>query len=453
MMISMRSIRTRLLASSILWVVLALIITGFILFQLFKDHLERQLDAQLRLHLNELLSRIEISENDFSPAKTPLSDPRFRKPFSGMYWQINTENQEVFRSRSLWDVTLPVPKKIGLPEGVKYSKIVGPQGKVLQSAERIVFIPGNSTKIHLIVAADGSSVTKLSDDFAQILLISLLLLAAGLILSIIAQVTIGLRPLNHLREELSLVREGEKELLEGPFSSEIKPLVDELNALILRYNELITRARTHASNLSHGLKTPLTILQNEVHILDETLDVKHSEIVKSQLKQIERLINYHLTRANVVGNTNLTGQYIKPAQRIKALAEILGRVYEGTNITIEDGSEIDRSLKINPVDFDEILGNLMDNACKWAEFNVLVSLKTKNNNMVVSVEDDGPGLPIDQREAVFQRGLRLDENAPGSGLGLAIVRDIIETYEGHVTLTDSLSGGVRVELYFNNLIN
>ena len=453
MLIGAQSLRTRLLAGSILWVAMALIITGVILFQLFKGHLERQLDTQLHLHLDELLSRIEISDKDLVQAIEPLSNPRFRKPFSGMYWQVITENDIIFRSRSLWDISLPFPKVMDQPEGVIYRQITGPQDTLLRSVERIVFIPGKDIKIHLIVAADGDDVTNLSGDFAQILSIALLLLAIGLVLTVIAQVTIGLRPLNHLREELSLVHEGRKKILEGPFSSETKPLVEELNALILRYNKLIERARTHASNLSHGLKTPLTILQNEVFILDEVLDDKHSEIFKSQLKQIERLINYHLARANVVGNTNLTGQFINPVERARALAKILERVYENTTLTIEADLDVVKSWKIDPVDFDELLGNLMDNACKWSNHKVLVSFKLEFDIAVISVDDDGPGLPADQREAVFQRGLRLDENAPGSGIGLAIVRDIAQTYEGHVVLTDSPLGGLRVELRFNNLNN
>jgi signal transduction histidine kinase len=271
---------------------------------------------------------------------------------------------------------------------------------------------------------------------------SLAVLGLVLVIAVFAQVRYGLRPLARIEAALGAIRSGSAHHLEGEFPSEINPLATEINALLEQNATVLKRARTHVGNLAHALKTPLAVLGNEAAGAEGSL----AETAVRQMAVMQRHIDHHLSRARTAAARNLLGARTE----VMPAAESLGRTLK----RIHAERRLDIALDIGPgaafggerQDLEEMLGNLMDNACKWAKAEVRVGAAVKDGLLRLSVEDDGPGLAADARDAVLKPGERLDESVPGAGLGLAIVRDIADLYGGAIALEDSELGGLKVAL-------
>ena len=435
-----RSLAVRLLLGAGLWVAVALIASGFLLSALFNDYVERNFDARLNGILEVIVSVSEV-EADKSIRLTQTPPGRFQQPFSGWYWQIGDENGPLLRSRSLWDQALEIRSQ-GAPADVLRFETPGPDSATLRVVQRAIRLPGSEQAYLYTVAADVAVMGADIESFNTALGWSLGALGLGLVVAVFLQVRYGLRPLKRIEASLSAIRSGLARRLEEDFPSEINPLSKEINALLEHNASLLERARTHVGNLAHSLKTPLAVLHNDAAKGQGPL----AESVARQAAVMQRNIDHHLTRARTAAARDVLGARAEVGRAAEDLRRTLTRHHADRAITIELEVEEGIAFRGERQDLDEMLGNLMDNACKWAKSRVRVTAVPEADRLRLSVEDDGPGLAPSAREAALNRGERLDESVPGSGLGLAIVRDIADLYGGEVALEEASLGGLKALL-------
>jgi signal transduction histidine kinase len=309
--------------------------------------------------------------------------------------------------------------------------------------------PDNSSDADytFLVAGDMSAVDRQTREFNTTLFWSFLVLGLGLIGAILVQVRIGLQPLRKVSEALARIRDGQARRLVGHFPTEIAPLAGELNSLIQHSEEVVGRARTHVSNLAHFLKTPLSVLAAEADAHEkDAAAAPLAEMVKRQVFAMRRQVDHYLSRARAAGSLDVLGNRTQVSAVMDDLSRVIARIHMVRGIHIESDCADDVFFRGERQDLEEMLGNLIDNGCKWAASRVRVACAQTPGRLVLTVEDDGPGLSAEQRTQVGARGERLDESVPGSGLGLAIVRDISKLYGGFFTLDASPLGGLLARL-------
>ncbi|KAA3649304.1 MAG: ATP-binding protein [Proteobacteria bacterium] len=444
---AIRSLRLRLLAGSLVWILAAVAITGFLLADLFGQHVRDRVDAELHGHLDQLTALFEVAPNGNAALRMPLSDPRLSRPYAGLYWQVDGgpgHTLGLLRSRSLWDTALAVPPDTLADGEVHVHEVDGPDTSRLRMMERIVR-PAEQpdTAYRLIVALDTRQIDAPVEQFATLLGVALGILALGLILAAAVQVSVGLAPLGRLRTALGAVRAGHSRRLEGAYPQEVQPLVDELNTLLAHDEAMVERARTQAGNLAHAVKTPLAILANAATGEDSAL----ARLVDEQVADARRQVDYHLARARAAAAGQQPGLKTPLRPVVDALLRVMQRLHAARALDMACADLSDTlACRGDAQDLQEMLGNLLDNACKWARRQVRVSATTHDGQLTVVVDDDGPGLTEAQRTAVLARGVRADEHTPGSGLGLAIALDLAQAYGGDLRLAASPLGGLRASL-------
>ena len=262
----------------------------------------------------------------------------------------------------------------------------------------------------------------------------------------ILQVRAGLRPLSRLRRQLSGVRDGSNRRVEGAYPIEVQPLVNDLNSLLEHRERTVRRALAKAGDLAHGLKTPLAVLAQEADRADAAGQQEMAATIGQQVEKMRRQIEFHLAHARAAGSGNVPGARCPVLPSVEGLTRTLLRIYAARGLAIQVDVPPGDVIRGHQEDLEEMLGNLLDNACKWAKSRVKIQSTQEDGAVVMTVDDDGSGLDASMRDAVLQRGVRADEVAPGSGLGLAIVRDLVELYEGTFSLEDSPMGGLRARL-------
>lgn len=452
--------RLRLLVGTLVWAVLAVLVTGWALARLFNEHVEQQFHVELSTHLDQLAARLAVDVDGPPRLDMVLSDPRFERPYSGLYWQIDamdTQARGLLRSRSLWDYLLVVPVDEP-PDGALHVHVVqGPDGASLHLVERVLRPASRPDQaLRLIVAANASFVDAPVLRLNRLLALALGVLVAGLAVAVAVQVRIGLRPLARLRDELAAVRDGRGAAIEARFPAEVQPLVDEFNAVLARNAEVVSRARTHAGNLAHAVKTPLTVLANAAAQLSDAAPAdasgKPSEralarLVREQVALARTQVDYHLARSRAAAAVGIPGQRTPLRPVLEGLQRLMAKVHARSGFEVEVlACPQGLDFRGEAQDLQEMLGNLLDNACKWAASRVELSAREEGSQLCICIDDDGPGLPAGVREKVFERGVRMDEQVPGTGLGLAIVRDLARLYEGEVVLETAPMGGTRALL-------
>lgn len=446
-MIAPRSLGFRLLAGAVLWIAAALVVAWLALGELFARHVEAQIAGRMEATLNELAAVVATDADGELSTEHPLSEPRFRKPYSGFYWQVSAgDGSPLLRSRSLWDRTLDLPPDALLDGEVHRHRLPGPQGEPVIAFERSVILPARDDPLRLAVALDAAEPASARAKFERTLGLSLAVLGLGLAAAAAGQVTLGLRPLNRLRAGLTAVRAGRSERLEGRYPNEIQPLVDDLNGVLAEHGRVVERARTQAGNLAHSLKTPIAVLENEATALEGRGEAELAERLRRQTAAMRRQIDYNLARARAAAAAEVPGVRTALAPVLDGLARAMRQIHRERGVEIELDVPADLAVRGERQDLEEMAGNLLDNACKWAAQRVRVAAAAADGALVLTVDDDGPGLAPERRAEVFDRGRRLDEQTAGSGLGLAIVRDLAEPYGGTVELTDSPLGGLRARL-------
>ncbi len=276
-------------------------------------------------------------------------------------------------------------------------------------------------------------------------ILAILLLLVGLI-----QVTRGVSPLAQLRHRLSSIHKGHARRVDGAFPSEVQPLVDDLNGLLAERDKVVARAQAKAGDLAHGLKTPLAVLLQEAAAADRGGHTDIAAAIRHQVDRMQRQMDYHLAHARAVASGAAPGTRCEVAEAAEGLARTLRRLYVDRHLAITLSVAPSHVVRVERADLEEMLGNILDNACKWAASAVTLSTAPSGTALVITVDDDGPGVEEGMCEAVLQRGVRADETAPGSGFGLAIVRDLADVYGGGITLSRSPLGGLRATLTLPN---
>jgi len=444
--IAVNSLRLRLLVGAAIWIVLALAVAGTLLAALFRGHVERRLEAELATQLEQIAAALERPGAGSLILTHQPSDPRLRKPYSGFYWQVDGAEGPIFRSRSLWDVALRLPTETSPDGKVHRHRITGPQGQQLIALERTVTLADAPGAYRVVAATDETELTAAAAAFTRTLAISLGVLAVALVAAVAIQVQVGLRPLHRLRAGVAAIREGRIKRLEGSFPTETQPLVEDLNALLQRNEEVVARGRTQAGNLAHGLKTPLSILANEVDRLAADGASQLSAAMRGQIATMRQQIDYHLARTRAAAAFDVPGARVPVAPSVAAIHRTLARLYVDRELQFAIEIPADHVFRGEQQDLEEMLGNLMENACKWARCRIAATSRHDDGLLTITIEDDGPGLAHEQQGHALVPGARFDDNVPGTGLGLAIVRDLATLYNGSIKLGSSTLGGLRAEL-------
>jgi signal transduction histidine kinase len=448
-----RSLRFRLLAGALVWIACALAAAGVILTGLFEEHVQRRLEAELETHLDQLTATLETGSDGQQPRLAhELSDPRFQRPLSGLYWQVETSGGGQLRSRSLWDQALSLPPDAIADGEIHRHDVQGPAEPRLVVLERSIVLPGATTPLRLAVGAGARLVEEPTAAFARTLAPSLAVLGLALLMAAMVQVEVGLRPLARLRRELAAVRGGSrKRFATAAVPVEVEPLTEDLNLLLEHSEAVLARARVQAGNLAHALKADLTVLANEVRELTPADVAEVAPRLEGRLERMRRHLDHHTARARAAAARGVPGVSTEVAAVAGGLARTLERLHAGRGLSIEVVLPEGLRFGGEQEDLQEMLGNLMDNGCKWARRRVRVTGRAAEgqDTLVLAVEDDGPGLPPERREAATAPGVRLDESVPGTGLGLAVVRDLAELYGGVLRLRAAAAerGGLRAELH------
>jgi signal transduction histidine kinase len=449
------SLATRLFFSATAWVVVILAVTGFALSSVYRNATERAFDRRLNLYLRTLIAEVATPDEPPDRQFQSLGEPLFELPLSGWYWQItrtDAEKPDVRASRSLWDKKLPKLDERGLDltaAGIRVAYVDGPEGQSLRMVERPVDL-GADGKFLVDVAGDATEIFDETRSFDYYLGGTFTALGVVLLLTTIFQVRFGLAPLNRISESIAAIRSGRAERLEGDFPVEIAPLARETNALIDANREIVERARTHVGNLAHAIKTPLSVIVNEAtaHRADPFADkvLEQADVMRDQ-------VAHHLERARIAARVTIVGTVTEVAPAIEALQRTMEKIHRDRGVVIEVKADPQARFRGERQDLEEMAGNLVDNACKWAASRVLIEVQVERpTGPVVApkfriiVDDDGRGLSDAERAQVSRRGQRLDESKPGSGLGLSIVVDLAALYGGSLTLGHAPMGGLRAEL-------
>jgi signal transduction histidine kinase len=449
------SLALRLFLSATAVTVIILLITGVVLSSLYRDGVERSFDRRLDVYLKTLVAEVSAPD-DAEKLPQVLSEPLFDLPLSGWYWQttkLTGAKPEVKSSRSLWDGGLPHLEDLHVPigpDGTRKRYVAGPEDQRLRIVERTVDL-GEEGRYLVAVAGDAQEVEDEAQSFDRALAVTFGVLATALLLTTMFQVRFGLAPLKRISASLAAIRGGTAERLEGRFPEEIAPLARETNALIDANREIVERARTHVGNLAHALKTPLSVIVNEAAARgDDPLAAK----VREQAAVMRDQVQHHLERARIAARATVIGTVTEVAPVVTAMARTMEKIHRDRGIAIDIETAPATKFRGEKQDLEEMVGNLVDNACKWAQSRVTIEVFTgraesaANHTLRVVVDDDGPGLNPAQRERIQvpRRGNRLDETKPGSGLGLSIVTDLAALYGGALTLGTAPIGGLRAEL-------
>ncbi len=429
------SLALRLMLGAGVWIVLALVASGVLLSTLFQGYVERNFRQTLSTFQQTLIAVSDVSDDGSLVITRPLPDPRFEQPLSGWYWQINRGERIDARSRSLWDQILPV---VPISDDQADRSAPGPDGERLWIAQRDFRIPGIAGPVTVLVGADVAAMRADVSSFTAVIAWALGALGVLFFVAGFLQVRFGLRPLHRIETTLNAIRSGKSQRLADDFPTEIEPLAREINSLLDRNATIIERARTQAGNLAHALKTPLTILRNEARAAEGNL----ANSVNEQVSGMQLHIDHHLTRARAAGAHRVLGATTGVRTSVDGILRAMARLYADKGLDFSVEIEAGLSLACEREDVDEILGNLVDNACKWARSQVVVGARRDAATCHLRVEDDGPGVDQENRSTALDRGQRLDESKPGSGLGLSIVTDIVALYGGAVELTASPLGGL-----------
>ncbi|MES2860138.1 MAG: sensor histidine kinase [Pseudomonadota bacterium] len=450
-----RSLTRRLIWLASAWIVVALMLTGLMLTSQYQESALRRLGNQLGAVIDDVVIASVMTADGLDVAE--IKDAPTLRGLSGKYWMVGEVDAEggfrvLARSPSLAgeslyvDPELPTRLRQAFGATITYNDpgILPAGAQPLRIAASMKSLPGREAPFVFMAGIDRSEIDTDTRQFATFTWTALLILGIGLVIAVFLQVQIGLRPLFALRNEIANVRKGQAARIEKDYPTEIQPLAEQVNRLLDHNQEVVDRQRTHVGNLAHALKTPLTVMLAEAGTDTGPL----ADIVRRQSEVMKGQVDHHLRRARAAARAaHGLGERTPVGEVIDELAVMLERVFQSKDVEIDWRAPDGLGFLGERQDLQEILGNLMENACKWSTRRVRVSAGGSGlGQMIAVVEDDGPGLPADQRDAVMKRGTRLDEDAPGSGLGLSIVDDLTRAYGGRLTLAASDLGGLKAVL-------
>ena len=435
------SLSRRMIGIAAAWIFILLLGGGLALDRVLTNAITRNFDDGQQYVLTSMVAAAEIDDFGEVRLNRPLGDQRFLEPNSGFYWQISGQGFSPFRSRSLWDRALNVSgghsdQNIHVYDSREFRE------EPIRIAERDIVLPGSPTVWRFQVAQSREVLDAQIGTLRKTLTRSFALLALGLIALAALQTLYGLWPLRSLRRAIAEMRAGRANRIEEhELPDEVAPLVEELNGLLAHNETQAEEARRHAGNLAHALKTPLTVIMNAATARSADL----SDTVIREATTMRRQVDHHLARARAVGRRGHAHSRAEVWPSLGSVERAVGRLYPQVRFDM-DGDK-DLSVHVERQDLDEMLGNLIENAAKYGGGSVFVTVGKDGTMADIAVEDDGPGISPEDRDKLFNRGVRLDSSKPGTGLDLAIVRDVAEIYGGSITLDESEDmGGVLARL-------
>lgn len=448
------SLAFRLFATSVAWTLLVLPLAGYLIYDLYRKDVQQSFDIQLKKLLTVLTLDSMNTTGDEPVRPNNQYEPLFEVTHSGWYWQIQPIDGAPGKrlvSPSLASEVLPSPYQKKFPTddtGTRWSNVPGPNGVNIRTLE-LIDSPGHDpdkTKYSIIVAGPLDWLETTVAKFRNRLTIALALVGAGLLGVTLVQIRFGLLPLRRIEKGLALIRSGDARKLAGRLPAEIEPLQTELNALIQSNMDVVERARTQVGNLAHALKTPLAVITNEAREDKTAFGSKVAE----QAHIMRDQVSHYLDRARMAASAGTLGRVTPVAPVVEPLVRALERINREKGVTITVSLPDGVKFQGEKHDLEEMLGNLLDNACKWSRSKVYLTVSTgasaERKLVTFKVEDDGPGVTAEQRAKIGKRGMRLDESKPGTGLGLSIVGDLATSYRGVLRLDQSQHGGLLVTL-------
>lgn len=446
----MNSLALRLFLSASVWIIFTLFSGGLLLSNVFRESTQKAFEDKLNFFMETLIGASRVDSTSSITVVSELGDPRFFRPYSGWYWQINEKSKTLVRSRSMWDQVFTLDKRLiggrakfideALRQTTQNNPGVSSQNLVV--IQREISFPGMSTPITFMVSGNTNEFEKNISRYNNILVSSLVLLGLGLFVSVFLQVKYGLLPLEKIKNSLFKIRNGDATKLEDIYPTEVSPLAKEINTLLDHNEKIISRAKMNVGNLAHALKTPVAVIKN--HITAK----KNDDVIDSQMIVIENYINKYLQKARASATSKLKKTKIDITEVIKKMRQIFKKINPELKIIFKSNNE-KFLIAGSEDDMDEIIGNVMENACKWTKTQVIIEIfKISKDQIKLCISDDGPGLPEKKMKEVFDRGFRLDEQTQGTGLGLNIVKDAVKNLAGSVWLEKSKFGGLKVNIIF-----
>jgi len=438
---SLTSLTRRIIGVAALWITVLLLGGGYALDRVLTNSLVENFDKQLEYVLNAMIAASEIGPDGEVRFNRPPADQRFLEPYSGVYFQVSGEGADTFPSRSLWDRRLRVDPAHNDVRLHTYDSREF-EDEPLRIVERDVILPSSNIRWRFQVAQSREIIDRQIKELRTTLIRAFAALGIGLLVLAALQAFYGLWPLRRVRKEVVAIRSGTQRRISEDFPREIFPLVNELNQLLVHGEEQAEEARRHAGNLAHALKTPLTVITNAATAHAPDL----ADTVCREATTMRRQVDHHLARARAIGRRASAHARAQVWESVEAVERAVTRLYP--DVTVDIAGDKESAVHIERQDLDEMLGNLVENAAKYGNGRVFVTVEqVADKGVEILVEDDGPGIPAAERESIFQRGARLDTDKPGTGLGLAIVRDVAEIYGGSIRLEESEDlGGLLARL-------
>jgi signal transduction histidine kinase len=439
------SIAASLFLLSIGWLVVALVATGFLLTELYSRALDTSLQETLEFQVETLTDQALLAPTP-SAEGIRVADPRFDRTGSGWYWAIRDDTGSLlnFSNSYVGMVLEPLPGEFDANNS-KTAVLTDPFGIRIRVLERLVTVSG--VPLHIMVTGSLDEILKLVDDFRGQTLI--VLGAVAIMLAVMSTIVarIALRPVGRLRREVELVREGEASALTHVYPAELAPLSEEINELLRSNAQILERARNQVGNLAHGLKTPIAVLRNEA---DADKKNPLARVVSSETEKMSQLVSTYLDRARLATRSTVVGKKADATHVMLRLTRVMQKLNPRVTIAMVRPDASLPWFRGDEGDLEEMAGNLLDNACKWAKSSIGVTVVAERTpqsaNLLIKIDDDGPGLTEEEAQKVLRRGVRLDEKTPGSGLGLDIVKELVDVYGGSLQLKRSVLGGLLAEL-------
>ncbi len=439
------SLRLRLGFAATISVAVALAFIGFLIANVFDRQISSRLEHDLSQQLDQLAAQLVINDDNTAGVEENLTDPRYERPLSGLYWQISEAGKAPLRSRSLWDTTLDFTSQTNTG-ALGVATIPGPgDAELLALVRDVTLHDKQNVKRHfrLAVAEDAAVSAASRNDLLRTLGIGLAIACLGLILAAIAQIAYGLRPLEAVRREIEVVRRGTVGRVEtSGIPAEVVPLAEEINALLDLHRRNLDHARRRAGDLAHGLKTPLAALFAQADLLARQGAPGAAEAIRRHLHAMHRFVERELALARSQGGKIAIGSGAKAIAEILSIVETLKKLPADHPLDYSVKGPGELVLAMNAEDFAEVAGNLIDNARKWAKGHIAISVTIDGKTAVITVDDDGPGIPEQKQSEALSRGVRLDQKVVGSGLGLSIVEALLENYNSCLKLAKSPTGGL-----------
>jgi signal transduction histidine kinase len=451
-----RSLAFRVVAFSTIWAIVALIVIFTLINTLYRQASERGFDSLLSAHLFNLIGSVGISDTGVLTGSPDLGDLRFSEPNSGWYWSVQPASEGVTGERHSSSMTeaIPSPSVAEVPFNSSFQRNYtsdGINGEELEVFESEFVLDAKNRAARFRVMGNQTELEQEIDSFQRRLLTYLSLFGFGMISINAIAILIGLQPLRRVRDALALVREGTAQRLTGRFPAEIEPLANETNALIENNKRIVERSRTQVGNLAHSLKTPLAVLTNEGWALGGA----KGRLISEQAASMQGQLEHYLQRARVAAQRDSVVYRTPVTPLLQRMVRVVQKLNPNTRLTLlQTGDDI--VFAGEREDLEEVLGNLLENAMKWAKSAVQVSVTRVRQDetedlLEIAIEDDGPGIPEDKAREALKRGRRLDETKPGTGLGLAIVADLVNEYGGTLFLERSSLGGLKARVRLRSL--